>query len=116
VGVHGIWIHFEAPDGNEYSATYLPEVAAEQGWDQPAAIASLVRKAGYHRALPTRYLGMMRVTRYQSSKATLTYDEWRARAVVGGVAAAASTRLMTAAGVGGSGDASAGGSRLRSRL
>ncbi len=28
------------------SATYLPEVAREQGWDQQAAVDSLIRKAG----------------------------------------------------------------------
>lgn len=28
------------------SATYLPEVAQEQGWDQQAAVDSLIRKAG----------------------------------------------------------------------
>ena len=35
VGIHGILIHFDDPDlDKQYSATYLPEVAAEQGWSQ----------------------------------------------------------------------------------
>ena len=33
VGKHGIQIYFEV-NGKKYSSTFLPEVAAEQGWDQ----------------------------------------------------------------------------------
>lgn len=35
VGKHGIEIEFTAPNGSrEYSGTFLPEVASEEGWDQ----------------------------------------------------------------------------------
>lgn len=75
VGVHGVQIAFDV-DGRTYSATYLPEVAAEQGWDHSTAIDSLVRKAGYRGALPVSARTAMRVTRYKSSKATLSYEQW----------------------------------------
>ena len=32
VGTHGILIKFQDKKGKHYSATYLPEVASEQGW------------------------------------------------------------------------------------
>lgn len=77
VGVHGIIFEFTA-DGRRFSATYLPEVAHEQGWTQREAVLSLVRKAGCRRAV-TDYsaLSDVRTTRYQSSKVSLTYEEWR---------------------------------------
>ena len=75
VGTHGITISFRA-DGRAFSATYLPEVAVEQGWGQHDAVESLVRKAGYRGSLPQAARAAMRVTRYKSSKATLSYDEW----------------------------------------
>jgi AMMECR1 domain-containing protein len=44
---HGVIIEFVA-DGRNYSATYLPDVALEQGWDQREAINSLIKKSGYN--------------------------------------------------------------------
>lgn len=44
---HGVIIEFEIND-RKYSATYLPDVALEQGWDQLQAITSLIKKAGYN--------------------------------------------------------------------
>ena len=40
VGVHGILLKFKIGD-KCYNATYLPEVAHEQGWTQEEAIRSL---------------------------------------------------------------------------
>lgn len=40
VGLHGIVINFTDDRGSSYSATFLPEVAAEQGARQPRAYAS----------------------------------------------------------------------------
>ena len=45
VGKHGIMIDFEVDD-EEYHATFLPEVASEEGWDQLTTLKYLVRKAG----------------------------------------------------------------------
>ena len=46
VGKHGIMIDFEVDD-QSFSATFLPEVASEEGWDQLTTLKYLVAKAGY---------------------------------------------------------------------
>jgi AMME syndrome candidate gene 1 protein len=46
VGTHGILIRF-VKSNREFSATYLPEVAKEQGWDQKEAVTALIRKSSY---------------------------------------------------------------------
>ena len=47
VGEHGLIISFDDPDcGLRRTATFLPEVAAEQGWDRRACIEALIRKTG----------------------------------------------------------------------
>ena len=80
VGVHGILIDFNDKHGREYGATYLPEVMPEQGWDQRQAVESLMRKAGYRGRIDDAVLSTMRTTRYQSSKAAMTYAEYAAAA------------------------------------
>ena len=48
LGVHGIRISFTSPSGTRrYGATYLPDVAVEQGWTKEETIESLMRKAGW---------------------------------------------------------------------
>lgn len=76
VGTHGITIDFGDSKGNSYSATYLPEVAHEQGWDHDQCVDSLMRKAGYKGTINNALRSSLQVTRYQSSKVTLTYDEY----------------------------------------
>lgn len=85
VGVHGIIILFDVEGGDDlqqarsskqYSATYLPEVASDQGWTHEEAIISLVRKAGYRGAIHDEFLCTIRCTRYQSSKHRLTYQDY----------------------------------------
>lgn len=77
VGTHGIIIEFDDPDTRtRRSATYLPEVAPEQGWDAQEAVESLCRKAGYHGHVSERLLRALRLTRYQSAKHLLTYDDY----------------------------------------
>ena len=56
--------------------SYLPEVAADQGWDQAAAIESLLRKAGFHGRITPALLQQLQCTRYQSSKTRVTFDEY----------------------------------------
>mmetsp|Transcript_22125 Transcript_22125/g.44375 ORF Transcript_22125/g.44375 Transcript_22125/m.44375 type:complete len:237 (+) Transcript_22125:241-951(+) len=77
VGTHGIAIRFRVAR-REYSGTYLPDVAPQQGWTREQAVSSLVRKAGYSGAVTGRLLGSIACTRYQSSKATMTYGEYAA--------------------------------------
>jgi AMME syndrome candidate gene 1 protein len=81
IGVHGITIEFIGPkDFVGKSATFLPEVAKENGWDHRETLQHLVRKAGYHTAtnpLSTEFLrNNIRVKRYQSLKHSATYDEY----------------------------------------
>lgn len=75
VGVHGITIAFTV-GRREYSATYLPEVAREMGWDHAQTLSSLTSKAGYKFALTDDLKRKMKVTRYESSKCSLTYLEY----------------------------------------
>lgn len=57
-------------------ATYLPEVAADQGWSQLETIKSLVQKSGFRGQLTNEILSRIQCTRYQSSKKFLTYEEY----------------------------------------
>jgi uncharacterized protein (TIGR00296 family) len=76
VGTHGIDIDFEDKNGNSYSATFLPEVAEEEKWDQETTLQYLIRKAGYRGSLESVY-DNIKVTRYQSIKKTISYDEYK---------------------------------------
>ena len=103
VGVHGIHIQFETPRCNDnsgrgggtkkqqmknyYSATFLPEVAYEQNWNQLDTIIALVRKSGYQPSSGSggsssssitndEFMASIRCTRYQSSKCQLSYLDY----------------------------------------
>lgn len=78
IGVHGIIIEFSDSGGNFYSATYLPQVASEQGWSHLEAITSLMLKAGFRRSVTQAMLGALKVTRYRSSIHKLSYGEYLA--------------------------------------
>lgn len=72
VGVHGIIIEFDGL----YNATYLPEVASEQRWNQKQAINSLIRKAGFNGKITDELYKRITCKRYQSSKMKVTYEEY----------------------------------------
>lgn len=77
VGKHGIIIEFTDPDYNtRRSATYLPEVAAHEGWTKLEAIDSLMRKAGYNGVITESLRQSIRLTRYQSTAFTMHYGEY----------------------------------------
>ncbi|RAL40127.1 unnamed protein product [Cuscuta campestris] len=77
VGKHGIIIEFSDPNsGRRLSATYLPEVAAAEGWTNIQAIDSLIRKAGYTGSIPSKLRESIRLTRYQSSLFTMGFGEY----------------------------------------
>lgn len=77
VGTHGILIRFWSTKASrEYSATYLPEVAQEQRWDQKTSVVALVRKSGYTGKIDQELFDTIECTRYQSSKLRMTYDEF----------------------------------------
>lgn len=46
------------------------------GWTQREAIESLIRKAGYRDRITDALLDSIALTRYQSSKCKLSYDEY----------------------------------------
>ena len=77
VGTHGIIIEFTDPDYNtRRSATYLPEVAAHEGWTKLEAIDSLIRKAGYNGAITESLRKRLQLTKYQSTLFTMHYSEY----------------------------------------
>ena len=73
IGTHGIRIEFN--DGScRRLATFLPEVMVDQGFSKNEAIEQLIRKSGCE----SKFIdySFIQLTRYQSSKVTVTYDEW----------------------------------------
>ena len=62
------------------TATYLPEVAPDQGWEHIDAIDSAIRKAGWNGRISEDLRRSLRVRRYQSRKCVVGWDEfvaWR---------------------------------------
>ncbi|XP_066496203.1 nuclear protein AMMECR1 [Tiliqua scincoides] len=78
VGVHGIRIEFINEKGSKRTATYLPEVAKEQGWDHIQTIDSLLRKGGYKAPITIDFRKTIKLTRYRSEKMTMSYTEYLA--------------------------------------
>ncbi|KAG6513856.1 uncharacterized protein At2g38710-like isoform X1 [Zingiber officinale] len=77
IGKHGLIIEFVDPDCNmECSATYLPEVPAQEGWTKTETIDSLMRKAGYDGAINESLRMRLHVTRYQSTLYTMHYRDY----------------------------------------
>ncbi|KAF3841352.1 hypothetical protein F7725_007214 [Dissostichus mawsoni] len=60
----------------ERTATYLPEVAKEQGWDHIQTIDSLLRKGGYKAPITNDFRKTIKLTRYRSEKLTMGYAEY----------------------------------------
>ena len=74
VGIHGIIIEY-SNNGKYYKATFLPEVAPENNWTVKQTVRFLLRKAGVGDLAESKW-NLLRVTRYQSSKMALTYEEY----------------------------------------
>lgn len=83
---HGIRISF-THRYRKYGATYLPDVATEQGWTMEETLTSLMRKAGWEGssrrssrtssgALLWEEVKDFRVVRYTGLKASAKYSEW----------------------------------------
>eukprot|EP01147_Barroeca_monosierra_P006144 gene6144-9193_t len=77
IGTHGIWIEFANEAGRKRTATFLPEVMPEQGWTKSETLHALLRKGGYRSPITDDFLCQIKLTRYQSEKVSLTYDEWK---------------------------------------
>lgn len=77
LGTHGLRVSF-SHHGKRYGATYLPDVAVEQGWTKEQTIVSLMRKAGWvGRSADWKKVADLRIVRYQGKKASVGYGEWR---------------------------------------
>ncbi|CAF0876691.1 unnamed protein product [Rotaria sp. Silwood1] len=76
IGLHGIRIEFLNERGSKRSATYLPEVAHEQGWNHIQTVDSLLRKGGYKAPITSEMRKSIQVTRYRSEKLTLHYNDY----------------------------------------
>lgn len=84
LGKHGLRISF-VYRGRRYGATYLPDVAPEQGWTKEETVVSLMRKAGWEGNKSRWKEVELRVVRYQGKKEKLGYEEYKAwRDWVGG--------------------------------
>ncbi|GAA5994982.1 hypothetical protein JCM5350_001076 [Sporobolomyces pararoseus] len=57
-------------------ATFLPDVATEQGWSKVDAVNAAIRKAGYKGTVTEELRRKCKVSRYQSKKVKVDYDEW----------------------------------------
>jgi len=100
LGTHGLRISF-VHRGRRYGATYLPDVALEQGWTKEETVESLMRKAGWDGSsggggVARRFLrgslgssnstgsgkpwdevSDFKTVRYQGLKASASYSEWQ---------------------------------------
>ena len=77
IGTHGLIVEFRDPHTREHrNATYLPEIAAAEGWTKQGTIDSLVRKAGFHGHISYRMRDGLALTKYQSTAHMMTYNEY----------------------------------------
>jgi uncharacterized protein (TIGR00296 family) len=76
LGVHGLRISF-THHGRRYGATYLPDVAPEQGWTRDETVVSLMRKAGWMGRKERWRDVELKVVRYQGKRESLEYAEYR---------------------------------------
>ncbi|KAK0725334.1 AMMECR1 domain-containing protein [Lasiosphaeris hirsuta] len=76
LGTHGLRISFHY-HGRRYGATYLPDVAVEQGWTKEETLQSLMRKAGWMGRKDRWEEVELKVVRYQGKKESLEYAEYK---------------------------------------
>jgi AMME syndrome candidate gene 1 protein len=100
IGVHGIYISFPHPSTlntsssgapsplsssaylpritskQTFTATYLPEVMPEQGWDKIEAIDSAIQKAGWSGTITEDIRRSIKLRRYQSRQCHVGWDEY----------------------------------------
>ncbi|KAJ7667678.1 alport syndrome [Mycena polygramma] len=100
VGVHGISITFAHPSlltasdsgapsplssstylprvtsRQTFTATYLPDVIPEQGWDKIEAVDSAIQKAGWSGSITEDLRRSVKLRRYQSKMCVVGWDEY----------------------------------------
>ena len=76
-GTHGIIINFEGPDGQSYSATYLPEIPLEHNMTKQNAITNLIKKSGFKGIINDQFcLNNVKLRRYKSGQVSMDSDEF----------------------------------------
>lgn len=76
IGVHGIRIEFNNERNHQKTATYLPEVSKEQGWNHSQTVENLLRKGGYKGEITPHFRTTIRTKRYRSEKIAVSYQEY----------------------------------------
>lgn len=97
LGTHGLRISF-THRSRRHGATYLPDVAVEQGWSKEETVESLMKKAGWdggyghgvarrllrgsgrseqQSAKPWEEVNDFRAVRYTGLKSSATFNEWK---------------------------------------
>lgn len=84
IGLHGIELLFKHPQtGSVVSATFLPDVMTEQGWDKEETFLNLIYKAGvssHVQEIMDHYdQYFIEVIRYEGNKSAITYEGFEAR-------------------------------------
>ncbi|KAI9638689.1 AMMECR1 domain-containing protein [Dioszegia hungarica] len=82
IGKHGIHLTFPSPSNpsRTLSATYLPEIAEEQGWTKEETVLSAIKKAGYRGRVEPRdedeVWRSLEVQVYESEKSGAGWGEY----------------------------------------
>jgi len=76
VGVHGIRIDFVDWDKTQRSATFLPHVASQFGYNQKQTVERLVEKSGSDSRVDARLAARIKTVRFQASLVDVTHDEY----------------------------------------
>lgn len=83
IGMHGLITEFRDPDTSEKrNATYLPEIAAAEGWTKQGTIDSLIYKAGFVGHVSNCLREGLTLTRYQSTAHEMTHQEYVAHSAM----------------------------------
>ncbi|SMN20530.1 similar to Saccharomyces cerevisiae YOR289W Putative protein of unknown function [Maudiozyma saulgeensis] len=82
IGKHGIELRFKDPHGSKIrSATFLPDVMTEQGWDKSETFKNLLEKAGclsnIDEIMEHYDQYFVDVVRYEGNKSSITYKEFK---------------------------------------
>lgn len=59
-----------------FTATYLPDVIPEQGWDKMEAVDSAIHKAGWDGTITEDIRRSVKLRRYQSRVCTVGWDDY----------------------------------------
>jgi len=76
IGTHGVRIKVLVK-GTALTATFLPQVMIEQGWDHKKTIEQLLRKSGYKGSITEEVLRSIQTERYLGSVCEVSYADYK---------------------------------------